>query len=74
LLSLSLVLLICVDISARKLVKVVQNLAAQSGATSLTLVLLVSNQLELHTLYSFHSNEWDGIQFLEASGRQGRKA
>ena len=82
LLSLSLVLLICVcvcvcvrvDISTSKLVKVVQNLAAQNGATSLTLVLHVSNHSELYTYYSFHSNGCECIPFLEASGRQGRKA
>jgi len=65
LLSLSLVLLTCVVVSASKLVKVVQNLAAQSGAISLNLVLHVSNYSELYTLYSFDSNDCDGIQFLE---------
>jgi hypothetical protein len=74
LLSLSPVLLTCVGISASKLVKVVQNLAAQSGATSLNLVLYVSNHSELYTLCSFHSNDCDGMQFLEASGKQGGKA
>ena len=74
LLSLSLVLLTCVGISASKLVKVVQNLAAQSSATPLNLVLPVSHHSELYILYSFHSNDCDVIQFLEASGKQGRKA
>ena len=60
--------------SASNLVKVVQILAAYSGATSLNLLLHVSNHSELCTLYSFHSNGCDGIYFLEASGKQGRKA
>ena len=64
----------CVDISASKLVNFVQNLAAQSGVTSMTLVFHVSNHSELYTFYSVHSNGCEGIQFLEASGRQGRKA
>jgi hypothetical protein len=49
-------------------------LAALSGATSLNLVFHVFNHSEFYTLYSFHSNDCDGIQFLEASGKQGRKA
>jgi hypothetical protein len=67
-------LLTCVGSSASKLVKVVQKLAAPIDAISLTLVRHVLNHPELYTLQSFHSNDLDCIQFLEASGTQRRKA
>jgi hypothetical protein len=34
----------------------------------------MSNYSELYTLYSFDSNNFDGIEFLEASGKQEGKA